>query len=245
MDDGWTPRPDPGPAVLAEVPDLAPLVRAALRKRVPPAMRGGRLHLSWPAVAALAVVVALAVAGGAVLVLRGRAGPVAADQPLPTSSDFSPAPEGSAPAAATSTSTSIVIEVVGRVHHAGVFSLPLGSRVVDALKAAGGALPGTDTTSLGLAQKLTDGEQVRVGIGGAAPGPPAAGASDTEAGPLDLNTATEAQLDALPGVGPVLAQRILDWRTAHGSFASVDDLKQVQGLSGKKGDDLIALVTVG
>jgi competence protein ComEA len=233
----WIPPRDPGPAVLTEVPDLAPLVRAALAKRLPPAVRGARLRLSWPAVTALAVVVAVAVAGGGLLVLHGRPSRVAADEPLPATGGFVPRSPGPT---ATSSTASVVVEIAGRVRKPGVVTLPVGSRVVDALRAAGGVLPGTDTTSLGLARKLVDGEQVRVGLPGL---PPRAGAA-TSNGPLDLNTATTAQLDALPGVGPVLAGRIVAWRDAHGGFASVGQLKEVEGLSGKRYDTLSALVTV-
>jgi competence protein ComEA len=102
---------------------------------------------------------------------------------------------------------------------------------------------------LNLARKLTDGELVAVGVpgapagGGEAPtgGDPAAGGA---AGPVDLNTATLAQLDTLPGVGPVLAQRILDWRTAHGQFASVDQLGDVPGIGESRMAQLRDLVTV-
>ena len=113
------------------------------------------------------------------------------------------------------------IDVVGRVAAPGIYRLAPGSRIDDAIRAAGGALPGTDLTSLNLASKVSDGQQVAVGIAGApapAAGPSGIGAAS---GPVDLNAATLAQLDALPGVGPVLAQHILDWRTAHGRFASV------------------------
>jgi competence protein ComEA len=156
-----------------------------------------------------------------------------------------------APAASTgstgpSESTSLLVHVAGRVRHPGVVRLAAGARVQDALRAAGGALPGSDLVGINLAQLLTDGEQVLVarvgrgsavstgggvggGTGAGGPGPPGATI-------VDLNTADVAGLDALPGVGPVLAQRILDWRTAHGRFTTVDELDEVSGI----GDKLLA-----
>jgi competence protein ComEA len=255
--EGWTPSAASGPVVLSEVPELGPLVRASLARHLPPAVRGGRLALTWRAVAALAVVVALAVTGGAVLVLRGRPQVVAADQPLPTSIGFTPRPTSAAGTAGTAGSggsggsgpvasgAALVVEVVGRVRHPGVLSLAAGARVVDALRAAGGVLPGTDTTSLGLARRLVDGEQVRVGLPG--PGPPAAPAAvaGAAAPALELNSATQAQLEALPGLGPVLAGRILAWRAAHGGFNAVGQLKQVPGVSARRYDALVPLVQVG
>lgn len=126
----------------------------------------------------------------------------------------------------------VVVSVVGRVPHPGLIHLPEGSRVADALSAAGGALPGTDLMSLNVARRLSDGEQLLVGVA-PPPGQPATNpVSGTPGAPqaVNLNTATLEQLDALPGVGTVTAQRILDWRAAHGRFASVDQLRQVSGI---------------
>jgi competence protein ComEA len=121
--------------------------------------------------------------------------------------------------------------------------------VIDAVAAAGGPLPGADLGTLNLARKLTDGELVAVGVPGPAPvvagGTGSAGApAGGTAGPVDLNTATLAELDTLPGVGPVLAQRILDWRTAHGQFASVDQLADVPGIGESRMAQLRDLVRV-
>ena len=126
----------------------------------------------------------------------------------------------------------IVVDVAGKVRHPGIYELKPGSRVYDALRAAGGPRRGVSTVSLNLAEPLHDGEQVIVG------GPPTGGGrsdlgSGTASGAasvVNLNTATLEQLETLPGVGPVLGQHILDWRDAHGQFASVDQLREVSGI---------------
>jgi len=160
-----------------------------------------------------------------------------------------------------------VVSVVGLVHRPGLVTLEPGARIADALEAAGGALDGADVLGLNLARKVADGEQIVVGIGAvpgqptemgssvvsdasAPPGspttssagaPPAAGAAQT---PVDLNTATAEQLDALPGVGPVTAAAIVAWRDAHGRFGSVDQLGDVDGIGPARLDKLRPLVAV-
>lgn len=144
----------------------------------------------------------------------------------------------------------LVISVVGRVVRPGLIRLSEGTRVADALTAAGGALPDTDLMALNLARRLSDGEQLLVGV---APPPgqfalPAGGAAASpSSGPpqaLDLNTATLEQLDGLPGVGKVTAQRILDWRAAHGRFTSVGQLREVSGIGQARLTKLRDLVRV-
>lgn len=183
------------------------------------------------ALALVAVAVVAALMGGAVL-LRGRS----SEQPLVV-----PPAAGDAVSAA---GPQLVIDVEGSVRHPGLVRLPDGARVDDALRAAGGVLRGASTTGLNLARKLTDGEQVLVGAPGAAPGAAAAGPPATAGGLLDLNLATVQDLDALPGIGPVLAQRIVDWRTAHGRFGSVDQLREVDGIGESKYAQLKAKVRV-
>ncbi|MFJ4279180.1 helix-hairpin-helix domain-containing protein [Streptomyces massasporeus] len=145
----------------------------------------------------------------------------------------------------------IVVDVGGKVREPGIHRLPAGSRVADALRAAGGVKPGTDTDGLNRARFLVDGEQVIVGGsapapapgagGGSAPGGPAGGVA-APAAPIPLNTATADQLDTLPGVGPVLAQHIIDYRTQHGGFRSVDELREVNGIGDRRFADLRDLV---
>ena len=167
-----------------------------------------------------------------------------------------PSPGGGSPASATAAPTpsvaAIVVYVSGWVRHPGVYEFRTGDRVVDALRAAGGARPGADLDSINLAQQLADGQQVMVAKKGTAASGGSAvsgggssgtsGAGDT--GPINLNTATLEQLESLPGIGPSLGQRILDYRTAHGPFRSVQDLLNVSGIGEKRLADLEPLVTV-
>jgi competence protein ComEA len=148
----------------------------------------------------------------------------------------------------------VVVHVAGKVRRPGVITLPAGSRVTDAIRAAGGLRPGVDTGSLNLARRLTDGEQIPVGLpavaaspGGApgsAPGVPPAEPGTVPGTPLDLNTATVEQLQELPGVGPVLARRIVDHRTQHGGFRGVEQLREVSGIGERRFAELKDLVRV-
>ena len=139
----------------------------------------------------------------------------------------------------------VAVHVAGHVRRPGLVRLPAGSRVQDAIRAAGGATSGADLDAVNLARKLIDGEQVLVpGPGDPPPLPPAAGAAPgTPSAPLDLNTATVEQLDTLPGVGEVTAGRIVAYRSAH-PFTSVDELLEVPGIGQRRFEQLKDLVTV-
>jgi competence protein ComEA len=159
-----------------------------------------------------------------------------------------PAVSGGVPSTAGPAGAEIVVDVGGKVREPGIQRLPAGSRVADALKAAGGVRPGTNTDTLNRARFLVDGEQVIVGgPAAAAPapgtgGPAVGGPAGPAAAPVSLNTATVDQLDTLPGVGPVLAQHIVDYRTQHGGFRSVDELREVNGIGDRRFADLRNLV---
>jgi competence protein ComEA len=132
------------------------------------------------------------------------------------------------------------------VQHPGLVRLPAGSRVADAIEAAGGALPDTDLSLVNLARRLVDGELVAVGTANPAAGgaAPAGAGPAADNGPLNLNAATAAQFEALPGIGPVLAQHMVDYRTKHGQFKTVDELRQVDGLGASRFNQIKDLVTV-
>jgi competence protein ComEA len=195
---------------------------------------------------ALALTVAMLAAALVVSMLVWRARPRV--EPMPPPPITAAAPTASGAAVPSAVAAPLVVAVTGRVRRPGVVTVPAGARVIDALRAAGGPLPGADLALLNLARKLTDGELVVVGVPGAVDpaGQPAAGAGSGGGapGPIDLNIATLAQLDTLPGVGPVLAQRILDWRTEHGRFTNVDQLADVAGIGESRLSQLRDLVRV-
>lgn len=237
-------RPDrPGPPEPEDLPEPAPVAvirapgRHAARRRgpardsvVPPAWRG-RVVLGPGPVAVVAVLVALGLALTTWWVLRGQAEAVdpapAAPRALAT-----PVPIGANPSASASGSGELVVDVAGKVRRPGIAVLQPGDRVIDAIRAAGGARRGADLSGLNLARLLVDGEQVVVGI----PPPPgiaasAAGDPAAQAGALvNINTATATQLEELPGVGPVTAESIIAFRTEHGAFTNVEELLDVSGI---------------
>nr|MDT0662368.1 ComEA family DNA-binding protein [Micromonospora sp. DSM 115978] len=240
-----TRPPDPPPA-------SAPPVAGSGGLPGPHAFDPGRRGVRVLAV--VAVLVALVAAGWA-WHARPRTEPVATDPPA-IAADQGGAVGSAEPAPADSVSANeVVVAVAGKVRRPGLVRLPPGSRVADALTAAGGALPGVDIALLNPARKVTDGELILVGVT-APPGvgqpagvPGVAGPAGGDGGPagsgkVNLNTATLAELDALPGVGPVLAQRIVDHRTDRGAFRSVSDLRQVNGIGEARYEDLKDLVTV-
>lgn len=140
----------------------------------------------------------------------------------------------------------VVVHVVGAVQSPGLYRLDEGSRVADAVALAGGPGPKADLAAVNLAAPLVDGTQVLVPRRGAAAAvggaPPAAGGPAASAGPVRLSTATEEELDTLPGVGPVTAQRIVQYRETHGPFRSVDELDAVPGIGPARLEQLRELV---
>ena len=234
-----------------------------LHDRLPPTLQG-RVRLGPAHLTVVALLVAVALGVTAWSVLRAQSGevvpaaapvsPAALEQPALVT----PVAAGAATATAAADATVsgdpavVVVDVAGRVRRPGIVTLPLGSRVVDALEAAGGARPGVDLTPLNLARVLTDGEQVVVGI--AAPGGVAASATSAQStggagaavpAPLvNLNTATQTELEELPGVGPVTAGAILQWRTEHGPFSAVDELLEVSGIGDATLAEIAPFVTL-
>lgn len=228
-----------------------------LRRWVPDRLRGARVDPGRSGATALALVAAVAAVVAAVGVWSGRP-QVEPVTELPTvaisTTTVDPAAEPTAAPGTSAAPATLVVSVAGKVTRPGLVRVPDGARVADVLDAAGGPLPGTDLTGLNLARRVSDGEQVAVGVpaapdatdaAGAAPGEATAGGSDeTPDGKVDLNSATEQQLDALPGVGPVTAGRILEWRTRNGRFVRVDQLREIEGIGERRFGQLRDLVTV-
>ncbi|MEU3497914.1 helix-hairpin-helix domain-containing protein [Kitasatospora cineracea] len=232
---GPRPGPVPSPSEPPPTPNSATVSHPAppklpLRFRLPAAFA-----LDRRAVLGLTVLLVLATGYAVQHFWLGRPHPVAVPAIAIAESVSDRTAEG-APALQP-TGPSLVIDIGGKVQHPGLRTLPAGSRVADALAAAGGPLPDTDTSFLNLARPLTDGEQILVGT------EPPPGVAAT-AGPVSLNRANADQLDSLPGVGPALAQRILQYRLAHGPFQSLDQLRHVPGIGPRKYEDLKSLLTL-
>jgi competence protein ComEA len=173
------------------------------------------------ALAGVLLLIALLVLAGRYLIRAGapeppRSAPIVSEQPR------------------AAESPKLVVHVVGAVRRPGLYRLREGSRIADALARAGGSTRKADLTVVNLAAPLSDGVQVvvprRVAAAAAAAPASAGSSAATPSGPVHLNTATLEQLDALPGVGPVTAQKILDYRQENGGFASVDELDAVPGI---------------
>jgi competence protein ComEA len=265
---GWVPHdpPDEADDVGEDEDEPGPWVRGPARADGPNRIEGTsgpgrhraddvsvRVDPGRPGAGALWVAAAVAVAA---LLLwtwlqRPAAEPVPVDPPQSSPATADPAPSPTAVASApvgevAETSTTVVVSVVGLVAEPGLVTLTSGARVADAIDAAGGLLPEADPASVNLAAVVADGQQVAVGVPAAAgavmPGStPATGGSG---GPVNLNTADVAALDGLPGIGPVLAQRIVDHRDKHGPFRQVDDLLDVPGIGPAIFDHLADAVTV-
>ncbi|MBW3620625.1 MAG: ComEA family DNA-binding protein [Actinobacteria bacterium] len=205
-----------------------------------------RLRASPAELAGLAVLLAgvVAVAVLATWTRTGGAGPVAA---VPVAgSVLAPSDDGTGPG-------DVTVHLAGAVVTPGVLTLPAGSRVADAVRAAGGVTPDADPDALNLARELIDGERVVVPLLGAPSLGASAGTETDGDGPgdgpgegrIDLNRATATELEALPGVGPVLAGRIVAHREEHGPFAEVGQLRDVPGIGERTFQSLAELVTVG
>jgi competence protein ComEA len=188
-----------------------------------------------------AVAVAVVIVGALGLVLFRRSPPAPAIQ-LPRAE--------AAPASTETTTGEVLVDVAGAVVRAGVVRLAGPGRVVDAIAAAGGAVPNADLDQVNLAAKVADGDRIYVPRRGESPPPaPSAGSTSSgsasaQSGPVDLNSASPEQLDALPGVGPATAKAIVEYRTRHGRFRTVDDLLSVPGIGPAKLATLKPLVRV-
>lgn len=201
---------------------------------VPETLRG-RVALGAGPLAVVAVLVAVGLGATAWWVVRADTTPVAPVAPLPTHDLASPvAPADDASPAASET---VTVDVAGRVRRPGIAVLDAGARVVDALRAAGGARAGVDLTDLNLARVLVDGEQIVVGVAAPSVGLPSGWPSAAATAPgaptgtlVDLNTADSVALESLPEVGPVTAQAIIAWREENGGFTAVSELLEVNGI---------------
>ena len=190
-------------------------------------------------VAIVAVLGMLIAAGGAVLLLgRPRPGPIQVSTPLPTPT---------ATVDPTSTPAPLRIYVSGAVHQPDVYVLPPRSLVKDALEAAGGATDDADLSQINLAVELSDQQQVHVPRMGETNKPSTSSDTGNPAvpvGPVNINRATVEELDTLPGIGPAIAQRIVDYREAFGDFATIEDLKKVNGIGPATFEKLKDQITV-
>jgi competence protein ComEA len=247
-DDSEAPTQIPTPgrhaARRASVPTLPPVLPTTFR---------GSVRLGAGQLAVVAVMVALGLAVTAWWVIRGQqpgesvsAAPAAPITGVPEVASSVASPTAGATPGAPS-SGEVVVDVAGKVRRPGIVVLDSGSRVDDAIQAAGGVARGVDLSTLNLARILVDGEQILVGLPAptGAPGAavPSAGAPDP-AGLVNINTATLTQLDELPGVGPVTGQAIIDWRTQNGGFSSVDELLEVDGIGDATLADIAPHVTI-
>lgn len=237
-----TDQPEPFPPPPGRRPEL-PAGSARLSDLV------ARWRMTDDPRVAIAALVAVALVAGLLWYRAGLGGPggqVAGASPAEVAAVG--APESSTTSAPRA---EVVVHVAGAVRSPGLYRLPAGSRVADAIDAAGGSSPRADLDRLNLAARLADGQRIAVARVGepAPPGPdPAGGAAPGAAGapaePVDLNTATPAQLEALPGVGPATAAAIVELRTRQGGFRSVRDLLRVPGIGNRRFADLEGRVRV-
>jgi competence protein ComEA len=232
---GPTSTPIPPPTVGA-------LTHAWLTDRAPLWAQEAVTRLSLGAVVAtIAVVLAVVMIGRTILDRRDGGGyPSYSSSSNDSASDPAPYPSTAA-TTSVADGESIVVDVGGRVRKPGLVTLPAGARVADAIDAAGGPLHQREIATMDLAARVTDGQLLLVGTSPSAP-PSAAPGSPSAASPVDLDTATLEELETLPGVGPVTGQKIIDWRTAHSGFTSIQQLQQVSGIGPATYADLAPLV---
>jgi competence protein ComEA len=169
-----------------------------------------------------AVAVALLLLGARAIRAEGDSGEASSSYSSDDGGEFTVHGSGS--------SGDVVVDVTGAVARPGVYRLPAGARVTDAVERAGGASGGALLEAINLAARLADGQQVVVPKRGPAGAPLAAGAVAGEEGPISLGTATVEQLDTIDGIGPVTAQDIVEFRDEHGGLSSIDQLDQVSGI---------------
>ncbi len=199
--------------------------------------------LSRGELAAVAVVVIVCLAGAGLWYTRSLPRPVE----VRSAFGSGPAPAPSGASVSPSPSAALLVDVAGWVRDPGVYEFREGDRVIDALDAAGGARPGAGLDSLNLAAPLADGTQILVPRAtGAVPsgGVPGGSSSPGASSQVNINTASATELETLPGVGEVIAQRIVDYRTQNGPFASVDDLLDVSGIGDATLAEMRDMVTV-
>jgi competence protein ComEA len=231
-------RPGREPQPLSDV-----RVAAALQAPGRHAARG-RLALGTAQLVVVALVVLAGLAIAAWWLLGGGTSEVAAPPPRPAADLVTIASTATATGAVDGQGT-VTVDVAGKVRRPGIAVLDAGSRVIDALEAAGGARAGVDLTVLNLARVLVDGEQILVGV------PLPTGVAATMSGGtspvatlVNINTADQVGLESLPDVGPVTAQSILAWRSEHGAFTSVDQLLDVDGIGEATLAKLVPYVTL-
>ena len=189
------------------------------------------LNISYEQKRGLAIIFALSIGIASFYFLNSRPGAeIAAVQEL------APIVEQVEPA-------KLIVNVAGKVTNPGVYQLPSGARVVDAIQAAGNQLKGVDISDINLARVLVDGEQILVGGSKSISGRSIVKKISPD-NPLDINRATLAQLDTLPGIGPVTAQRIIDYRIKVGRINALDELKKLSGLGGSKFEEIKAVLRI-
>ena len=189
------------------------------------------LNISYEQKRGLAIIFALSIGIASFYFLNSRPG-----AEIDAVQDLAPIVEQVEPA-------KLIVNVAGKVNNPGVYQLPSGARVVDAIQAAGNQLKGVDISDINLARVLVDGEQILVGGSKSISGRSIVKKISPD-NPLDINRATLAQLDTLPGIGPVTAQRLIDYPIKVGRINALDELKKLSGLGGSKFEEIKPLLRI-